>query len=98
MKISREFRRLTFSRKLEAKQLQVILRNTMEEVESNIASGVGLARLESVLITPKETTVCISGNRAGLDAIGKAVRGQIAGTKVAKARQADAKRPPRRIG
>lgn len=98
MKMTREFRRLTFSRQLEAKQLQAILRKTMREVESNIAADVGLARLESVLITPKETTVYISGNRAGLDAIGKAVRGLSAGTKVAKARQADAKRPPRQLG
>jgi hypothetical protein len=42
--------------------------------------------LESVLIEPQQTTVYLSGNSPGLDAVVNAVRSNFSDAKVAKAR------------
>lgn len=98
MNTRREFRRLTFGRKLDEKRLQVALGQTIREMTKNPAPEAAPARLESILIEPKETTVYLSGNGPGLDAVATAVRNNFSGARISKARRADALRPPRDLG
>lgn len=96
MNSRRQFRRVTFGRKLDVKRLRAALARTMREMAKDPAPEAAPARLESVLIEPGETTVYLSGNGPGLDAVAKAVLSDLSGVKVTRARRADARRPPSR--
>jgi hypothetical protein len=95
MGTTREFRRLTFDRKLDVKRLQAALARAMRETATDPVPEAAPARLESVLIEPQGTTVYLSGNGPGLDAVAKAVRATVPGARIARAKRADAMRPPR---
>ncbi len=94
MSTRREFRRVTFGRKLDVKRLRSALSQTMREMAKDPAPEAAPARLESVLIQPNETTVYLSGNGAGLNAVAAAVGSRFSGAKVARARRVDVMRPP----
>ena len=94
MNTKREFRRVRFGRKLTVRRLQSALSQTMRKLAKDPAPEAAPARLESILIEPKETTVYLSGNGPGLDVVAKAIRSSFAGAKVSKCRRADAMRPP----
>jgi hypothetical protein len=91
----REFRRITFGRRLEADRLRAVLSQTMRETAKEPAAEAAPARLESVLIEPHETTVYLSGTGAGLKAVAAALESHFSGTTITKARPIDARRPPR---
>jgi hypothetical protein len=95
MKMRREFRRITFGRRLEANRLRVVLSQTMRETAKEPAPEAAPARLESVLIEPQETTVYLSGSDAALNALAAALISHSPGATISKARPADAKRSPR---
>jgi hypothetical protein len=95
MSTKREFRRVTFDRKLDVKRLRAALARSMRETAKDPKAEAAPPRLESVLIRAKETTVYLSGNGAGLDAVATALRSSVPGSKVSKASRADAMRPPR---
>jgi hypothetical protein len=97
MSTRREFRRVAFGRKLDVKQLQATLAKAMRETAKNPASGAAPARLESILIEPKATTVYLSGNDTGLDAVAAALRGSVGGTRISTATLAQARRMPRAL-
>lgn len=59
------------------------------------ASEAAPVRLESVLVEPQHTTVYLSGNSPGLDAVVNAVRSNFSNVKVSEARRGDAMRLPR---
>ncbi len=93
----REYRRVTFDRKLDAKQLRAALARAMRQVAKDPTSAAAPARLESILVEPNQTVVYLSGNSPGLDAVAKGVRGSLAGAKVGRAERAEARRPPRAL-
>jgi hypothetical protein len=95
MKTRREFRRITVGRQLEATQLRAVLSQMMRETAKDPAPQAAPARLESVLIAPQETTVYLSGNGAGLNAVATALRNVFPDARISKASPTDAKRPPR---
>lgn len=94
METKREFRRITFDRKLDVKRLVATLARTTRHMAKDPTPDAGPARLESVLIEADKTTVYLSGNGAGLDAVATALYATARGAKVAKASRADATRPP----
>lgn len=94
MDAKRDFRRVTFGRRLDVKRLRAVLRRAMREMAKDPMSGAAPTRLESVLIEPGDTTVYLSGNGPGLDAVARVVRSDFTGARVSGARRADAKRPP----
>jgi hypothetical protein len=96
MKPTREFRRFTLDRKLDVKRLHAALREATREMAKDPTPEAAPARLESVLIEPTGTTVYISGNSAGLNAVASAVRSRFSAVKITNARRGDAKRMPRR--
>jgi uncharacterized protein len=95
MKTRREFRQIRFGRQLDTTRLRAVLSQTMRETAKDPAPQAAPARLESVLIEPQETTVYLSGNGAGLNAVAAALRNDFPAARISKARPADAKRPPR---
>jgi hypothetical protein len=97
MRAQRQFRRLTVARKLDVKGLRAALSQTMEEMVQKPAPEAAPVRLEGVLIEPQQTTVYLSGNGPGLDAVVNAVRTNFSDAKVSKARRADAMRLPRAL-
>jgi hypothetical protein len=97
MRAQRQFRLLKVARKLDVKRLRAALFRTMQEMAKNPASEAAPVRLESVLIEPQQTTVYLSGNSPGLDAVVNAVRSNFSDVKVSKARRADARRLPRAL-
>src|SRR5438128_2004020 len=94
MDSERAFRRLTFGRKLDGKRLQAELSKTMREAVKNPSTAAS-ARVESILIEADETTVVLSGNHAGLEAVTGALRSSLPYVTVSEARRDDAMRPPR---
>ena len=94
MRTKREFRRVTFGRKLDVKRLRSALSQTMRELAKDPTPTAAPARLESVLIEPKQTTVYLSGNGPGLNAVATAVRSRFSGAKISKARRVDVMSPP----
>lgn len=95
MNTKRKFRRVTFGRKLNEKQLRSALRQTMREMAKDPAPEAAPSRLESVLIESSKTTVYLSGNGPGLEAVATAVRNKYGDAKVSKSSRADAFRLPR---
>lgn len=91
----REFQKLKFGRKLDVKRLRAALSRTMREAFKNPSRGAAPARVESILIETNETTVFLSGNRRGLDAVAVALRGTFSDVHISKASQKDAVRSPR---
>jgi hypothetical protein len=94
MRAQRQFRRLTVARKLDVTRLRAALSQTMTEMVKKPAPAAAPVRLEGVLIEPQQTTVYLSGNGPGLDAVVAAVRSKLPHAKVSKARRADARRVP----
>jgi glycerate-2-kinase len=94
MGVRREFRRVTFDRKLDVKRLQAILSQTMREAMKKPSPQAAPARVESILIQSGETTVYLSGNGAGLDAVAEVLRSQVSKVNISKATRADTARPP----
>jgi hypothetical protein len=97
MRAQRQFRQLKTARKLDVKRLRAALYQTAQEMAKNPESEAAPVRLESVLIEPQQTTVYLSGNSRGLDAVVNAVRSNYSDVKVSKARRADARRFPRAL-
>jgi hypothetical protein len=97
MRAQRQFRQLKVARKLDVKRLRAALHQTMQEMAKNPASEAAPVRLESVLIEQQQTTVYLSGNSSGLDAVVNAARSNFSDVKVSKARRADAMRFPRAL-
>ena len=94
MSTRREFRRVAFGRKLDVKRLHATLARTMRETAKDPAPEAAPARLESILIEAKATTVYLSGNDAGLDAVAAALRGTVPGTRISTVSRAEARRTP----
>jgi hypothetical protein len=94
MDLRREFRRVTFDRKLDIKRLQAILSQTMREAMKNPSPQAALARVESIFIESERTTVYLSGNGAGLNAVSTALRTSYPKANISKATRADTARPP----
>jgi hypothetical protein len=69
MRTTRQFRRVTFGRRLDVQQLQAALSHTMVEMAKDPAPEAAPVRLEGVLVEPQQTTVYLSGNGPGLDAV-----------------------------
>lgn len=97
MSTRREFRRVVFGRKLDVKRLQATLAKAMRETAKGAAPEAAPARLESILIEPTTTTVYLSGNDAGLDAVAAALRGTVEGTRMSTSTRAQARRMPRAL-
>jgi hypothetical protein len=97
MSTRREFRRVAFGRKLDVKRLQATLARAMRETAQDPAPEAAPARLESILIEANATTVYLSGNDAGLDAVATALRGSVPGVRTSTASRADARRMPRAL-
>lgn len=95
MATTREFRRVTFDRRLDVKRLRAALARTMREIAKTAQPGGAAPRLESILIREGETTVYLSGNGPGLEAVATALRSSVPGSAVSKATRTDARRPPR---
>lgn len=93
----REYRRVTFARKLDVKQLRAALARTMRQIAKDPTSAAAPARLESILVEPNQTVVYLSGNSPGLDAVAKGVRSSLTGAKIGRAERADARRLPRTL-
>lgn len=85
MNVKREFRKLTFSRQLDIKRLQVTLSQTMREARKHPPATPGTWRVESILIEDDRTTIVVSGNRAGLAAATAALHEQTTNVHVSKA-------------
>lgn len=97
MHTRREFRRVVFSRKLDVKRLQAVLLRAMRATENDPAADAAPARLESILIEPKATTVYLSGNDAGLAAVATALRSSVPGTRISTVNQSETKKTPRAL-
>ena len=95
MKDRREYSKVTFGRKLDVKRLQGALSRTMGEATRNPSPKAAPVRVESILIQTGETTVFLSGNRPGLDAVARALRKGFSDSTVSKATRDAARRPPR---
>jgi hypothetical protein len=91
----REFRKLKFGRKLDVKRLRAALSRTRREELKNPSPQAALVRVESILIKADETTVFLSGNRPGLDAVVVALRSTFSNIKTSEASRDEAGRPPR---
>jgi hypothetical protein len=98
MRTTRQFRRVTFGRRLDVQQLQAALSRTMVEMAKDPAPEGAPVRMEGVIVEPQQTTVYLSGNGPGLDAVARAARRSFTDAKVSKARRADARRPPQGPG
>jgi phosphoserine phosphatase len=83
--VKREFRKLTFARKLDVKRLQVTLSQTIHEARKNPPATPGTWRVESILIEGDRTTVVVSGNRTGLAAAAAALHEHTPNVHVSKA-------------
>jgi hypothetical protein len=66
----------------------------MRETAKDAAPEAAPARLESIFIEAKATTVYLSGNDAGLDAVAAALRGTVPGTRISNVSRAEARRTP----
>ncbi|HZD52905.1 MAG TPA: hypothetical protein VE175_07640 [Woeseiaceae bacterium] len=97
MSTRREYRRVAFGRKLDVKRLQATLAKVMREAGKDPAPEAAPARLESIVIEPKSTTVYLSGNDAGLSAVAAALRGTVEGTRISTVTETEAKRMPRAL-
>lgn len=84
MTTTREFRQVKFGRKLDVKRLLAALSKTMRELAKDPAPDAAPARLESVLIEKGQTTVHISGNRAGVTAVTKSLKQRYSKATVSK--------------
>jgi hypothetical protein len=95
MNSAREFRQITFGRKCDVKRLRATLSRTMREVMKNPSPNAAPARVESILIETDETTVFLSGNRPGLNAVAAALRRSFSDVIISKASRDAVVRPPR---
>jgi hypothetical protein len=89
------FRQVTFARKLDVKRLRVALARTMRESMKNPSPSATLARVESVFIQADKTTVLLSGDPAGLNAVGVALHRSFPDANVSRASRRDVMRRPR---
>jgi hypothetical protein len=97
METRREYRRIKFGRKLDVKRLRSLLARTMRETSKNPVSEEAPVRLESVFIEQKATTVYLSGNEVGLDAVAAALRSGKADARTSKVSRDDARQIPRAL-
>lgn len=95
MNSGRKFRQITFGRKLDVKRLRAALSRTMREAMKNPSPKAAPARVESILIETDKTTVFLSGNRPGLNAVAVALRTSCSDVNISKASRDDVVRPPR---
>jgi predicted ATP-dependent protease len=84
MDSKREFIKVTFDRKLYVKRLRAALSQTMSVVGANPSPEGAPSRVESVLMEKAKTTVVLSGNRHGLNAVASALQSSFSYAKVSK--------------
>ncbi|MGH7516134.1 MAG: hypothetical protein ACREOC_01510 [Gemmatimonadales bacterium] len=95
MNSEREFRQVTFGRGLSVKRLQAALARTTKDMMKDPAADAAPARVERVLVEGEETTVFLSGNGPGLDAVAAAVRRAFSDATVSTVYRGDVERAPR---
>jgi hypothetical protein len=91
----RVFRKVTFGRKLDLRRLRAALSQTMREVMKDTPPKAVPVRLESILIETDKTTVFLSGNGPGLNAVAVALRRNFSDVRISNTSRDDAVRPPR---
>jgi hypothetical protein len=92
--LGREFRPVTFDRKLDVKRLQAVLSKTMREAAGDPSPDASLARPERIWIEADRTTVFLSGDAGGVEAVGAALRKTFPEAKLSMASREDAACPP----
>ncbi len=97
MATTREFRQVKFGRKLDEKRLLVTLSTTIRDIAKDPAPEAAPVRLESVLVEKGQTTVHLSGNSAGLEAVTGSLRKRYSKVKIAKSSRKHALRPARTL-
>jgi hypothetical protein len=80
----REFRQLSFGRKLSMKDLRVLLAQVSRELVANHAADAWRSRVKSILFLKNDTTVVISGSGPGLNEVATALRRTNPEVKVSK--------------
>src|SRR5262245_46104892 len=98
MSSEREFSQFTFPRKLDVKRLKAALSTTMRDLMKTSSPGAAPVRPERILIETHKTTVFLSGNRPGLDAVGVAIRRHFSDVYILNASREDLVRPPQLSG
>jgi hypothetical protein len=94
----REFQRVIFGRKLDEKDLRALLHERMRVAMTRPAPKAAPIRVESILIEPDRTTICLSGNPAVLKAAAGLLKDRLPDVKISKVSQAVAARFPGRGG
>ncbi len=97
MNSEREFRQVTFGRGLSVKRLWAALARTTKDMMKNPAADAAPARLERVLVEGDETTVFLSGNGPGLDAVAAALQRGFSDATVSTVYRGDLERAPRAV-
>ena len=92
MKPDREYRRIEFSRKLDVKRLQAVLSKAMRQFAKSPPPDAAPARVEGFRVESDKTTVFLSGNGGGLEAVSRLVGTRFPDARVTSASRSDALR------
>jgi hypothetical protein len=94
MNAEREFRQVTFGRGLSIQRLKAALARTTKDMMKNPGADAAPARVERVLVEGDQTTVYLSGNGAGLNAVAAALQRGFPEATVSTASPDDVERTP----
>jgi hypothetical protein len=94
MNSEREYRQVAFDRKLDVKRLRAALSKTMRGSMKNPLPEATVVRPESIRIERDRTTVFLSGDAGGLEAVAAALRTTFPDARVTPTTREEAERPP----